>query len=108
VHQYWIVYFALCSLAKGPESSRIALSASQGELDALVIRNFWSFVCLWIGTAGKMLIYTIGGAVIQTNLTLASVIYSGLATTSTLLGAGSSMLIWKTLYYSNTIFVKQN
>jgi hypothetical protein len=103
-------YFPLRKVMK---QSKEALSVSQtdmkGDLDSVIIRNFKSFVFLWIGTTGTMVIFHFAGTLtynLNSSLKHSLTAYSALGLTSCFLIIGGVTLVWKTLDFQSTIYAK--
>jgi hypothetical protein len=74
------------------------------DLDAAVVRNFKSFLFMWLGTIGTHLIFSFSGAVLEKNIVAGALLYSLLLIAGIFLSAGVHFMIWKAYDFETTIY----
>jgi hypothetical protein len=80
-------------------------SGAPGELsdfDKVISRNFQSFLLIWGGNMGYVVISAVTGALQQTNAFLAEIIYSLIIVATISLVVGLFIMIWKALDFEST------
>jgi hypothetical protein len=76
------------------------------NLDTAIIRNFWSFLCMWAGTTGSMILFHFAGnASLAFDQVLTVALYSLMGLPSILMLIGGLLLVWNTLDFETTIFM---
>jgi hypothetical protein len=87
------------------KSGKSLRSGGNGDdIDMVIVRNFQSFLLLWFGTVGYILIIYIAVIILMKNFLLAEIVYVfvGLPLISILIGL--LMVIWKALDFDGTPF----